>query len=457
MTTSESNCSVTNPSHSDPPKRSLSIPSFKIGIYIGVLFFSVVAGFFSFVTAESVRHGDYFVNETANALRSLIGVQAVIEIESYWMHVKDQCNQWLYQEDVTLNASVQQQLDTADRIVKVIKRVESSVQNLSDESIHQDRPIVHPPDPLPILIEKPFLDGEGTWEALPISSSAEPRYGAPFYQTFIRPDRHRSYSKVDLISIDLQQVDLHLVFGQGYLDMQNQAGTGCIPEAHLDRLIGAFNGGFLQVHDKGGFTIAGEERIPLMFDEATFFLYEDQTAEICSYNAQKASAIHRQGKSIVLAFQNQPPIMINNQINEQVKTWGLVYMGKDWFGDDVLSRTAVFGHRSALGITEDQRLVYAIGDSVSAQTLGYALKLAGCTDAMHLDLNPTHICFAYFTHDEATSRVIPHKVSQRSSSLLAQNFLRKHRQGYFYMLRPNDEAHGSEPRGTKPGCVEKRK
>jgi hypothetical protein len=51
--------------------------------------------------------------------------------------------------------------------------------------------------------------------------------------------------------------------------------------------------------------------------------------------------------------------------------------------------------RSGMCVTGTGQVVYAWGDDVSGTALGKALKIAGCTYAMHLDMNPHHTGFIF--------------------------------------------------------------
>jgi hypothetical protein len=51
--------------------------------------------------------------------------------------------------------------------------------------------------------------------------------------------------------------------------------------------------------------------------------------------------------------------------------------------------------RSGMCVTNGGQVLYAWGDDVSGTALGKALKLAGCSYAMHLDMNPHHTGFVF--------------------------------------------------------------
>ncbi len=60
-----------------------------------------------------------------------------------------------------------------------------------------------------------------------------------------------------------------------------------------------------------------------------------------------------------------------------------------------LEGTSVMTQRTALCVTAAGHLYYAWGEEIDGPTLGKALRQAGCSYAMHLDMNPAHAGFVY--------------------------------------------------------------
>lgn len=237
-----------------------------------------------------------------------------------------------------------------------------------------------------------------------------------------------------LCSVDLAKVDLHLVMGKNYKDDEEKSGEGAIPASAHGALLAAFNGGFQQWHEEGGFVVEGKERVRLSLGDAdnmargkaTLLAYDDGRVEIANYTAAKKEEIARGGRKISCARQNCPMLIEKGKVNGLVKDWGLAlgwktvadlkgYVDK-YRGDagqkDRLMATAkpaadgqyqviggvksVYAWRSAVGVTPDGRLVYGIGPDVSAQTLAWTLQLAGCADAMHLDMNISNLAMVFY-------------------------------------------------------------
>ncbi|MDQ6643416.1 MAG: phosphodiester glycosidase family protein, partial [Chloroflexota bacterium] len=86
------------------------------------------------------------------------------------------------------------------------------------------------------------------------------------------------------------------------------------------------------------------------------------------------------GNSNLVAWRQNAALLINNgKINP------LTQDGAAW-GGTILN--AAYTWRSGIGITAHGTLIYAAGSSLTALTLGEALKAAGAVMAMQTDINP---------------------------------------------------------------------
>ncbi|HEV8324717.1 MAG TPA: phosphodiester glycosidase family protein [Myxococcota bacterium] len=269
--------------------------------------------------------------------------------------------------------------------------------------------------------------GEGTWEPLAFPVALP---GAPpaFWSTVYRPDPERPFAWVRLVAMDPRQLDLHMVGGTEHpRSPTGFADTGVVPAAPAvrARLAAAFSGGFQAIH--GGYGMITERGVllPPKAGAATVAVARDGTIRLGSWPAAPASgaagaaprgaavppgatgpasasasapAAAPVPEFLVAVRQNLPPLLMDGVVNPtRRRTWGFTVDKED----------PVYTWRSALGATADGRLVFGVGPSLSAETLAAAMKGAGCTWAMHLDMNISNIHFELFRPAGAGPKVPP--------------------------------------------------
>ena len=122
--------------------------------------------------------------------------------------------------------------------------------------------------------------------------------------------------------------------------------------------------------------------LPLKPDLATLVGYKDGSLKLINYTGQNL------GKDVVFVRQNCPiliengEISINNPANK--KLWGRTLT------------SGIYTWRSGIGLTKSGNLVFAVGNSLTPETLAVALKAGGAVNAMQLDINPYWVRFNIF-------------------------------------------------------------
>ena len=178
------------------------------------------------------------------------------------------------------------------------------------------------------------------------------------------------------LGIDPQMVRFHLVAGtQEPVAATGIHGAGVIPSDQVTRMqvIAAFNSGFKTRDGYNGEVIDGITYVPPKPSLATFILYADGHVDLRSWNSEIQT-----GSPIASLRQNLPLIIDNSALNPDLKnqqSWGAVVGNNTWVW------------RSGLGITTGKKIIYAAGNSLSANSLASALQAAGCIRAMELDIN----------------------------------------------------------------------
>jgi hypothetical protein len=261
--------------------------------------------------------------------------------------------------------------------------------------------------PLPIspVITRTALAGEGVWRPLPTLGQPvnEPSI---LWQTVFRPDPERPFAQVGLVAIDLSRSQLHIVVGtqEPVSDAPSRGlRAGVIPAAAQasGKLLAAWNGGFRATHGHYGMMTDGVTWLPPLDGMMTV-----------AVDADGRTAMGAWGRGIRLGSgwtawrQNNPPLIEDGKISpDVVKYANTIRWGASIDG-------AVFIWRSGMGITPDGRwLIYAAGNSLSAETLAVTLQAAGARDAMQLDVNTTWERFVTFSDKSQAVRASGKDVS----------------------------------------------
>lgn len=148
-----------------------------------------------------------------------------------------------------------------------------------------------------------------------------------------------------------------------------------VSAAERPSLIGAFNGGFETSTGSGGVELDGHVLVPLVAGDASLVVYSNGTAQVGPWGEGVPAA----GKTVVSVRQNLTPLITDGTVSSQVgdvAAWGAELYG--------VPGTA----RSAVGTDPSGDLVYAASMAALPVDLATALRDAGVTNAMELDINP---------------------------------------------------------------------
>ena len=244
--------------------------------------------------------------------------------------------------------------------------------------------------PLPLQLPKTIAlrdnpeTGEGVWSTagLPHNSPNDTLMA----KTFIRPDKSRPYALVGAVLMDARRIRLHLTAGTvdpgGFRGVK---GPGTIPTEAQAGLIAAWNGGFKGPHGTFGMYSDGTEYVPLRNGLASICVMKDGAIKMGEWGADISwdpnMASCRQ--NVVLLVQNGE---VSKRTGEGNDTWGYVQVNSAEF----------ITWRSAVGLTKDGNLIYAAGNSLSAESLARALWAAGAYTAMQLDINSPYVLLGNF-------------------------------------------------------------
>lgn len=292
-----------------------------------------------------------------------------------------------------------------------------------------------PPPSIP-SIWKTTQEGEGVWVAptqpwlkrFPsFGQSGEP---APtmFYRTFVRPDEERAYAKVLLVAMDMRQLDLGM---EGGMEDPKPAvgppGAGRIPRDPeiFTKVAVAFNGGFKTEHGNYGMMVRKRVLLPPQPGAASVILTKDGRVGMGTWgNTQKVTGITDIADADIVSFrQNLDPLLDGDKVNPSGRSlWGFTLPG-----------TSMQTERSGICVTPAGHMYYAWGDDVSATTLGKAMKMAGCTYGMHLDMNPHHTGLVFTNITEIKGKQFKAELLSNQMEISPDRFIDFSPKDFFYL------------------------
>jgi hypothetical protein len=369
----------------------------------------------------------------ADWLRGIIGPEATAEIESVAFKLQDVFNSTRYQV-----SGGQSQISWEDPTVTTTKpaadpapapRTGGSLKPVAN------KPIADPIEPraprpaggLGIDVVTAPSDVTG-WQSFGATAANSDPIMA---RAVVKPDPTRPYAQAALVRIDLSKVQLHLMPGTveptAVKGAPAVARSGEIPATDQVNglLLAAFNGGFKAVHGGYGMQLdSGAIIRPAMDGIATLGLYRDGTVKIGAWGRDL------QAGSDLIAFRQNCLLLVDaGQINPHVndesrKEWGYTVKNLDttW--------------RSGVGLSKDGRfLIYAVGNSLTVESLAQALQQAGAEYAMQLDINGFYtrfVTYAPATDSTAGPTLVANKLLKEMSGDPAL-FLHPYDRDFFYL------------------------
>ena len=285
-----------------------------------------------------------------------------------------------------------------------------------------------PPHPIPSLWknQKP---GEGQWKAveypwlkrMPHTSpgSHPPAY---FYRTFIRPDTERPYSEVEIVAMDMRQLELGMQAGfEDPKPLTGPPGDGRLPRdpAIESRVVATFNGAFKTEHGKYGMMVNHRVLLPPVKGAATVVVTDTGDTGLGSWPQTETIP-----ENLVSFRQNLDPLVEDGKVNPTGRyIWG-------W----QLAGTSVMTQRTAICVTAAGQLYYAWGKAIDGPTLGKALRQAGCSYGIHLDMNPAHSGFVFTDVRDPRAHEYTLKKLDPGMKIPADKFVRWSAKDFFYMM-----------------------
>ncbi|WP_437728584.1 hypothetical protein [Sorangium sp. So ce861] len=234
--------------------------------------------------------------------------------------------------------------------------------------------------------------GDGQW--VPIADRRRPGDPPRLYKTLIHPDPHRSWAELFIVAVDLSGVDVHLMAGSREPAATTEEGKtyerpAKIPEAHHERLLAAFNGGFMTEHGQWGMRLDGVTLVRPRENGCTLALHGDGRMQIAPW-ARMAD-----GEGGMRWWRQTPSCMIDEgELHpalraSEVRNWGATLDGN----------TVI--RRSAVGLDRDGKVLFvAISNHTTAPAIALGLRHVGATAVAQLDVNWSYPKFLLYEPGE---------------------------------------------------------
>lgn len=303
------------------------------------------------------------------------------------------------------------------------------VARVLDASAFSDAAENWPPPNVPSIWKDP-KPNEGVWKAvsydflkpmlgLPAGADKPPAY---FYRASIRPDPKRPYSEVLLIAMDMRQLELGMQ--AGFEDPKptiGPPGDGRLPDSpeKYRRIVATFNGAFKTTHGAYGMMVNRRVLLPPVKGGASVVVTD--TGEVGLGSWPDTFQIPA---NIVSFRQNLDPLVEDGVANPTGRNlWGWQLEGE-----------SVMTHRSALCVTSAGHLYYAWGDEIDGATLGKALRQAGCSYGIHLDMNPAHTGFVFMDVLNPFKQKAQLRIADMGMKISIDKYLRGAPKDFFYVM-----------------------
>jgi len=256
--------------------------------------------------------------------------------------------------------------------------------------------------------------------------------GAPpaFYRTFLRLDRERPYARVHLVALDMRQMEIGMQAGvEDPVPLVGPRGDGRIPRRPelLGRVVGAFNGAFKTEHGAYGMVVDRRVLLPPRPRGATVASFDDGSVALGTWGASQELP-----PGLRSLRQNLDPLVADGVENPTRRAlWGFVLGG-------IETMPTV---RSGLCADLRGRLVYVWGEETTGRQMARAMRLAGCTYGLHLDMNPTHASFHFLRVEDVARRQFQYQPLVSTMHSHGDRFLYYTLKDFFYLaLRPTAPA-----------------
>jgi hypothetical protein len=347
-----------------------------------------------------IHHVPGFGPAVADGVRAVVGPAPVAWAENVAYGVADAVNRWRYKDapPKTFWEAPSESIPTTVAAASPVERAASGADAPRPGETSFPPPAYAPP------FEGVAAKGDGVWIAVGAKKAGDPSEPPAMVKSLVHPDPKRGFAAVAIVAMDLERLDLRVVSGLKEpfsATVAPERRRGLIAKEDMADVVAAWNGGFKATHGQYGMMIDGDTYLPPKDTACTLALYRDGSVKVGTWTALSAS------EPSMAAYRQTPPCLVeqgelNPELSEYNRSWGSTVSGE----------TII--RRSAIGIDKSGRvLFYALGEAVTSEALGRAMKVAGAAGAAQLDVNHAYPRFLMFEHRAAgelplaTQAIIP--------------------------------------------------
>jgi hypothetical protein len=229
--------------------------------------------------------------------------------------------------------------------------------------------------------------------------------------------------------MDMRQLDLAMEAGtEDPKPLTGGHGPGRIPRdpAVFTRVAAAFNGAFKTEHGNYGMMVHKRVLLPPQSGAASVVVLRDQRVGFGTWaNTHEISGIRGIDPAEIDSFrQNLDPLVDQGEVNPTGRSmWGYTLPGQ-----------GMQTERTALCVTSVGHIVYAWGDDLSGAALGRAMKMAGCSYALHLDMNPHHTGFIFARVDDLKTKNYKTELLSPLMTVSPERYIEYAPKDFFYVM-----------------------
>ena len=315
----------------------------------------------------------------ADSFRATFGPTLTAQVESWYLGISDSAHQLQYQLNGKHVVSPWTVKPTA---IPTKPSSRSGSTPTTPAFLPMSLPSIQP-------MVTPSIAGEGIWAVQ--NTALPPHTDLPIVaKAFIRPDPTHPFALVTLLQFDPRFSLLHMVAGLSQPGGPvGKVGTGGIPatDQNGDSLLAVLNGGFKYADGRYGMASMGTVYVPPQAGAATLAVTKEGKVVLGAWGVDP---LLTSTNTDLAAWRQNAALLIDKGVINP-----LTQDGAAW-GGTILNRAYTW--RSGIGITAKNTLVYAAGDTLTAQTLADALRSAGAVMAMQTDINPFWVRAFLYQH-----------------------------------------------------------
>jgi hypothetical protein len=323
-----------------------------------------------------VNHVPGFGPWLADALRAVLGTEAVSRLEDWAYGAEDRWNRFWRRGE------------RPKQLWEVPPSPAASAAPADQAPAGADGgiPAFRPADVGP-LFAGVAAPGDGVW--VPVALP-EPSSGPPLlYKTLLHPDARRPWAELFVVAIDLRRADLFVVAGTDepraeVPEARSHPRSGLVPEQHRAAVLAAFNGGFKAEHGHYGMMVDGVTFIKPRDIACTVAAHGDGSLRIGTWTALAG------GQGGMTWWRQAPPCLVEGgklhpALTDENTNWGAALGGG----------TVV--RRSALGLDAGRVILYmGVSNATTARAIAVGMQHAGAVDVAELDINWSYPRFVLF-------------------------------------------------------------